>query len=321
LFPSPVSISQGTAGDLNLDVDATTLSGDITFGSGDDSIDVTDAATLSGNIDMGTGNDTFTVNADTDTDVVDIGDLTFDGAGVDALNLTTGDVTLNSVAGDARADFGANATVTLTDDISVGDLILNNASSAFTANIDGSNDVTTITVGGAISVVGSSDITLDITDTSTLSIGDSYTIISDSGAGNLASTFSFSSTSLGQFLSLDEDTTTADVYRLIVSDDSDEVFSDASIFDNPVQNLQNAATAIFDSPTGSSELDNLRTSLLGTATPQEAEDVIQTILPTTDGATIVTSVSLAGQTSSVIDTRLASIRTGRGVKKKSGGQF
>lgn len=230
------------------------------------------------------------------------------GTGTDVLDVN-GTTTLGIVTGGADADFDAAATVTLTDDVAVNDLTLNNTTTAFVTSIDATNDVDAITVAGTLDTSAGGAITLNVADNSVLKVGNSYTIVTDTGLGtSLSGDFDLTDSTIGQFVSFVEDTTTADVYAVTVASTAENTFSSATDIEGDATNLTNITNAILGAPAGNTELDALQTALLATTTTAGAEDVIETVGPEITGAGLVGSLAVSAETGTAINTRTASLR-------------
>lgn len=242
------------------------------------------------------------------------------GTGTDALNVTaTGAVSLGTVTGAATTDFGANAVVTLTEDIAVGDITFNNATNAFATTLDANGNVDTITTSGTITVNGASSIDLTVADTSVIKLGQSYTIVTDTGLGSsLSGVFSLADDTLGQFIQFTEDTTTNDVYAVVAESTSAATFNNATTVEGSKKNLIAAADAVISTPVDTAELDALQTALLATTTPEAAEAILDDIMPTVDAGSIIAGINVNAETNNIIDDRLASLRQGNDTGMSAG---
>ena len=301
----------------NLDVNTSTgsaasLSGDVVFGAGDQTAtfsgDAGGSATFTNNFDGGAGAGDEIVFGNTG------GTLSASGAISNFETVTvngSGNVRLGVISDNPNTDLGANATVTFAEDVALGDLIANNSTTAFITAIDGTNDINTVTATGTVTNVGGGTITVNIADETAITTGDSYTIISNPGGGNLAGAFDLADSSRGLFLSFSEDTTTADVYAIEATVSSEDVYTQASGVDGKTTNLTNVTNAVLNPGAGAnSDVTNIRTTLLTANTAAEAEAIVETVTPTLDQSFLIGGYTTNQETAQIIDARLGALRQG-----------
>lgn len=234
------------------------------------------------------------------------------GTGTDILTVNAnGNVTLGNVTSAATTTFDTNANVTLAEDISVGDITFNNATNAFATTLDATGNVDTITTSGSITVNGANTIDLTIADASILKLGQSYTIVTDTGLGSsLSGTFDLADSTYGLFINMAEDTTTNDVYAVNVESTAEDVYNDATDIEGNAGNLASVTNAILSAPSGNTELDAAHTALMSATTTAGAEDIVEKLAPTVDSGYMAGGISVNSEVNGAIDVRLASLRNG-----------
>lgn len=231
------------------------------------------------------------------------------GAGTDQLNINaTGGVTLGAVSNIEETVFGTNANVTLTQDVSLGNLQHDSTGQMFNTTVDANGDAHTLTLTG---IIPNGDMTVNVTfaDFGALEAGDQITLITLNGAGtSLSGTFDFSSTNTNQFYSLVEDTTTNDIFAINVA--KNNVYQNSTTVEGNKDNLDSVTDAVLGSNTGNADLNTLRQTLLATTTADGAEDVVETVTPTLDQGFLIGGFTTSQETTQIIDGRLGGLRTG-----------
>lgn len=244
------------------------------------------------------------------------------GGGTDTLNLTTtGTMDLGTVTGAATTTIGTNAVAILNGDVQVGDITFNNTTEAFTSRFDANGNFGSITTSGAITVNGGNTIDLVFADTSILKVGQSYTLVTDTGLGSsLSGVFDLDSGDLtqGLFLALTEDTTTADVYAIEVSSNAENVYNNATDIEGDAANLTAVTDVILSAPAGNAELDAVHAALMSASTTAAAEDIVEELGPVIDAAYLNAGLAVNAEVGTTVDNRLAALRDGSATGMSAG---
>ena len=321
--------------DINFDGGATTtVSGNIT---GATTVDVSGNSTFvytTGTLGATTvridGGSTFTYNSATaltanisnvdagETEVVNLnaaGDYTgstidLGAGGTDQLYINAnGGVTLGAVNNIEQTVFGANANVTLTQDLNLGNLQHDSTGQMFNTTVDVNGDAHELTLTGIIPN-GDTTVNVTFTDLAALHGGDQITLITMNGAGTtLSGTFDFSTAATSQFFTLEEDTTTNDIFALNVVKRT-EIYQDDDVVEGNEDNLDAVTDVIVDYDSNDADMLNLRQTLLATTTASAAEDIVETVTPTLDQGFLIGGLTTNQETIQIIDGRLAGLRTG-----------
>lgn len=261
----------------------------VTGGAGADAL-VIKRGGFKGFVDLGGGSNTVTINT---TDGVTLGNV-YD-TGHNALSLEHGDLALTGhVAVDSYSYAASDSRLRLE--------ILN---STDYANL-------TLTGTSGLDITGDMGEVLDVVlvNPSLVQSGDSFTLVHDMGAGNLAARFAISSPQASLFTRFVEDETTADVYRVTLQTSLDGVFKAGAKQDIGSNNLTNVAQAVLAAPVGSSNLGQVRAAIAAAPTAQAASLVLDPLMPASDIGYQQGGLAVAAQAAQSVDARLGGLRGG-----------
>jgi outer membrane autotransporter protein len=160
-------------------------------------------------------------------------------------------------------------------------------------------------------------VVLDLASTATIANGDTFTIFSDTGAGDVEATdFTFSNLSYSNLLTFTADSTADDnlVLTAVVSG-----FDDAAT-DAGAGYLGGAAAAIQAiGSSGDANFDAFYSRVLNSSNDAAAAELIESVVPTVDGGALVGSIEAGGQAIGTVDGRIASLSNGTGISAGNGG--
>lgn len=293
--------ASGAASDI-LNVSASTLNGAVTDGAAGD-IDVT----FSGGTSTVAG--TFTLDAAGSTTTIADGataQFTTNGSTYDL----GASITLQSSGDAARIVLGSNSTV-VTNDITVTDGIIE-----FQA--DGSDDDDNLNVGtlnltgGTVTFVSTNRLQLEVSGSVALG---SANIITNAAAGALVVP-DIDDTFLWDFTV----TNNAGTINLAVA--SNNELSDLGGVGGGAGGVGSVVQTLITDPTADEDFQDFAT-LINTAGRSQAqiEEDIESVAPTVDGSAQVAIAGAMGQSSGVVSTRLASLRTGSGTSGMAAGDL